>query len=169
MPSGRRCTTKCGGSSGRFSTISNFHGTNTVADEKKYEPYVASIASRADLNYIFQEMLSAFSVGHLAREWRADSGGEAGAGRTAGSGLRDQGQSLLHREDLYGRGIQSAREGSAGATGAEREGGRLHSRHQRAGTDGGCRYSAAARGNRGQGDQRPHCGRRTARIRAIFR
>ena len=44
---------------------SNFHGTNTVADEKKYEPYVQSIASRADLNYIFQEMLSAFSVGHL--------------------------------------------------------------------------------------------------------
>ena len=44
---------------------SNFHGTNTVADEKKYESYVESIASRADLNYIFQEMLSAFSVGHL--------------------------------------------------------------------------------------------------------
>jgi tricorn protease len=43
----------------------NFHGTNTVADEKKYEPYVEAIASRADLNYIFQEMLSAFSVGHL--------------------------------------------------------------------------------------------------------
>jgi tricorn protease len=43
----------------------NFHGTNTVADEKKYQPYVESIASRADLNYIFQEMLSAFSVGHL--------------------------------------------------------------------------------------------------------
>ncbi len=43
----------------------HFHGTDTVADEKKYEPYVASIASRADLNYIFQEMLGAFSVGHL--------------------------------------------------------------------------------------------------------
>ena len=43
----------------------NFHGTDTVADEKKFEPYVQSIASRADLNYIFQEMLSAFSVGHL--------------------------------------------------------------------------------------------------------
>ena len=43
----------------------NFHGTNTDADEEKYEPYVESIASRADLNYIFQEMLSAFSVGHL--------------------------------------------------------------------------------------------------------
>ena len=42
-----------------------FHGTDTVADEKRLEPYVASIASRADLNYIFQEMLTAFSVGHL--------------------------------------------------------------------------------------------------------
>ncbi|HWG18899.1 MAG TPA: PDZ domain-containing protein [Terracidiphilus sp.] len=43
----------------------NFHGTNTVEDERHLEPYVQSIASRADLNYIFQEMLSAFSVGHL--------------------------------------------------------------------------------------------------------
>jgi tricorn protease len=43
----------------------HFHGTDTVADERKYEPYVASIASRADLNYIFQEMLGDFSVGHL--------------------------------------------------------------------------------------------------------
>jgi tricorn protease len=43
----------------------NFHGTNTVADEKRFEPYVASMASRTDLNYIFQEMLGAFSVGHL--------------------------------------------------------------------------------------------------------
>jgi tricorn protease len=43
----------------------NFHGAPTVADERRYEPYVASIASRADLNYIFQEMLGEFSVGHL--------------------------------------------------------------------------------------------------------
>lgn len=43
----------------------NFHGTDTVADENHFEPYVASIASRADLNYIFQEMLGPFSVGHL--------------------------------------------------------------------------------------------------------
>jgi tricorn protease len=43
----------------------HFHGTDTVADEKRLQPYVASIASRAELNYIFQEMLTAFSVGHL--------------------------------------------------------------------------------------------------------
>jgi tricorn protease len=43
----------------------NFHGAPTVADERRYQPYVASIASRADLNYVFQEMLGEFSVGHL--------------------------------------------------------------------------------------------------------
>jgi tricorn protease len=43
----------------------NFHGAPTTADERRYEPYVASIASRADLNYIFQDMLGEFSVGHL--------------------------------------------------------------------------------------------------------
>jgi tricorn protease len=43
----------------------HFHGADTVADEKRLEPYVSAIASRADLNYIFQEMLGAFSVGHL--------------------------------------------------------------------------------------------------------
>jgi len=43
----------------------HFHGTDTAASEKRLEPYVSSIASRADLNYIFQEMLGAFSVGHL--------------------------------------------------------------------------------------------------------
>jgi len=43
----------------------HFHGAPTALDERRYEPYVASIASRADLNYIFQDMLGAFSVGHL--------------------------------------------------------------------------------------------------------
>jgi tricorn protease len=43
----------------------HFHGVNTVEEEKRFEPYVASIASRTDLNYVFQEMLSGFSVGHL--------------------------------------------------------------------------------------------------------
>ncbi len=42
-----------------------FNGADTVAEEKRFEPYVAAIAGRADLNYIFQEMLGAFSVGHM--------------------------------------------------------------------------------------------------------
>jgi tricorn protease len=43
----------------------NFHGVNTVEEERRFEPYVQAIASRSDLNYIFQEMLSGFSVGHM--------------------------------------------------------------------------------------------------------
>ena len=43
----------------------SFHGLDIKAMEKKYEPYVASLAHRADLNYLFQEMLGELSVGHL--------------------------------------------------------------------------------------------------------
>jgi tricorn protease len=43
----------------------NFHGVDTFAVEKRLARYAAAITSRADLNYIFQEMLTGFSVGHL--------------------------------------------------------------------------------------------------------
>jgi tricorn protease len=43
----------------------HYHGVDTTAEEKKFEPYVESVASRADLNYVFQQMLTPFSVGHL--------------------------------------------------------------------------------------------------------
>lgn len=43
----------------------NFHGVDTVAEEKRLAPYAAAIQSRTDLNYVFQEMLTGFSVGHL--------------------------------------------------------------------------------------------------------
>ena len=43
----------------------NFHGVDTVAEEKRLGPYAAAIQSRTDLNYVFQEMLTGFSVGHL--------------------------------------------------------------------------------------------------------
>jgi tricorn protease len=70
----------------------NFHGVDTVEEEKRFEPYVASIAARSDLNYIFQEMLSGFSVGHLRGtggtipEARRVSGGLLGADYTIQSG-----------------------------------------------------------------------------------
>jgi tricorn protease len=43
----------------------HFHGVDTVAAEKQYEPFVEELESRSGLNYIFQEMLGAFTVGHL--------------------------------------------------------------------------------------------------------
>jgi tricorn protease len=44
----------------------NFHGLDLKAAEKKYEPYLPGIASRADLNYLFAEMLGEMTVGHLS-------------------------------------------------------------------------------------------------------
>jgi tricorn protease len=44
----------------------NFHGLDLKAAEKKYEPYLAKIASRGDLNYLFAEMLGEMTVGHLS-------------------------------------------------------------------------------------------------------
>ncbi|HEY7184718.1 MAG TPA: PDZ domain-containing protein [Blastocatellia bacterium] len=43
----------------------NYHGLDLQATAKKYEPYLASLAHRADLNYLFTEMLGELSVGHL--------------------------------------------------------------------------------------------------------
>jgi tricorn protease len=42
----------------------NFHGLNIKATEENYKPYLENVASRADLNYLFQEMLGNMTVGH---------------------------------------------------------------------------------------------------------
>jgi tricorn protease len=42
-----------------------FHGLDLKATEKKYEAYLPGVASRADLNYIFEEAMGELSVGHL--------------------------------------------------------------------------------------------------------
>jgi tricorn protease len=41
------------------------HGLDLPSTAKKYEPYLESLVHRADLNYLFQEMLGELSVGHL--------------------------------------------------------------------------------------------------------
>jgi tricorn protease len=41
-----------------------FHGYNIKAGEEKYKIYLDGLASRADLNYLFQEMLGNMVVGH---------------------------------------------------------------------------------------------------------
>jgi tricorn protease len=42
-----------------------FHGLDLAATEKKYAAYLAGLASREDLNYIFAEAMGELSVGHL--------------------------------------------------------------------------------------------------------
>ena len=43
----------------------NHHGLNLAAAEKKYAPYVKSAGGRADLNYLFEEMLGEVTIGHM--------------------------------------------------------------------------------------------------------
>jgi tricorn protease len=42
----------------------SFHGLNLDAAEKRYAVFLDSVATRGDLNYLFQEMLGNMSVGH---------------------------------------------------------------------------------------------------------
>jgi tricorn protease len=42
-----------------------FHGLDLKATEKAYEPYLAGVGSRADLNYIFREAFGNLTVGHM--------------------------------------------------------------------------------------------------------
>jgi tricorn protease len=43
----------------------NLHGVNAADSEKEFEKYLDSLGSRADLNYIFREMLGEITSGHL--------------------------------------------------------------------------------------------------------
>lgn len=43
----------------------NTHGIDTHMMEKRYEPFLANICSRDDLNYLFTDMLGELCVGHM--------------------------------------------------------------------------------------------------------
>ena len=58
------------------------HGLDANAVEKKYEPYLETLASRDDLNYIFQEMLADITSSHLR-----GGGGTVPRGKTVPGGL----------------------------------------------------------------------------------
>ncbi len=41
------------------------HGLNLEAFKKQYEPYLAGVAHRSDLSYLFREMLNQLTIGHM--------------------------------------------------------------------------------------------------------
>jgi tricorn protease len=43
----------------------HYHGLNIRAAEQRFEPYLAGIGGRDDLTFLFEEMLSYLSVGHM--------------------------------------------------------------------------------------------------------
>ncbi|HEY1241235.1 MAG TPA: PDZ domain-containing protein [Bryobacteraceae bacterium] len=58
------------------------HGLEASTAEKKYEPYLAALASRDDLNYVFQEMLGDITSSHLR-----GGGGNVPRGKRVPGGL----------------------------------------------------------------------------------
>jgi tricorn protease len=60
----------------------NLHGVNTADAEKDYEKYLNAVGSRADLNYLFRDMLSDITSGHLR-----GNGGTIPTARTVPGGL----------------------------------------------------------------------------------
>lgn len=43
----------------------NYHGLILIAAEKKYAPFLEGAGGRADLNYLFEEMLGELTIGHM--------------------------------------------------------------------------------------------------------
>jgi tricorn protease len=43
----------------------HYHGLDIAAAQKRFEPYLAGVAARNDLTFLFEEMLSYLSVGHM--------------------------------------------------------------------------------------------------------
>ena len=43
----------------------NLHGVDATAVERRYEPFLAGLASRDDLNYLLTDMMGELSVGHM--------------------------------------------------------------------------------------------------------
>ncbi len=77
-PSGSRCTTRSGASSATSSTTRTSTASTWPAAEKKYAAVPATgIASRADLNYLFDEMLGELSLGHMYVARRRHARGQA--------------------------------------------------------------------------------------------
>lgn len=70
----------------------NFHGYDLKAAEKAFQPYLDGVASRRDLNYLFMQMLSELSLGHVyvlggdLYEFKGPKGGLLGADYTIADG-----------------------------------------------------------------------------------
>jgi tricorn protease len=60
----------------------NMHGIDSRQMERRYEPFLAELHTREDLNYLFTDMLGEITIGHM---WA--SGGDSPGTRTVSGGL----------------------------------------------------------------------------------
>ena len=102
--------------------------TRSVEVEKKYEPYLAGLASRAELNYLLEEMLGEMTVGHMFI-----GGGDVPSRRSSKAGCSARTTTLENGRYRFAR-VYSGENwnpgsaGAADAAGRQREGGRVHPR-----------------------------------------
>ncbi len=71
-----------------FFYVENMHGYDWEALRKQYEPLVAHVAHRSDLNYVIGEMIAELTVQHAYIERRRHRAAGAAAGGAARRPLR---------------------------------------------------------------------------------
>ena len=83
------------------------HGLDLAAAQKKYEPYLKGLGGRADLNYLFDEMLGEITIGHMFIRGGDVPAAAEGKGWSAGSGLQDRKRTLPIRAGFQRRKLES--------------------------------------------------------------
>jgi hypothetical protein len=103
------------------------HGLDIEKIKKLYEPYLAVVAHRDDLNYLFREMLNQITVGHMFI-----AGGDQARPNAVSGGLLGASCPRLQRRKL-----ESTASGAADRSGRECKSGGLHTCGQRPRLSGG--------------------------------
>ena len=85
----------------------NYHGLDLAEAQRPIRPLPGRIASRDDLNYLFREMLSYMSVGHMFVRRRRRARAQDGQGRPAWRRLRDRERPLPFQAHLQRRELES--------------------------------------------------------------
>ena len=101
--SGRRSSARSGAATATSSTSTNMHGYDWDALRKQYEPLLAHVAHRSDLNYVIGEMISELNVQHAyidGGDFELPPRAAGGAARRALRARRGDAARYQHRADL---------------------------------------------------------------------
>ena len=130
------------------------HGLDLPKIEKKYEPYLAGLASREDLNYLLEESLGEMTVGHMFIGGGERPQPKKFKGGLLGADYATRERPLSGHARLQRRELESGSAGAADAAGRQRHGGRVHPRRCRTRIDRVGRHLCVLRGDRGAASAR---------------
>jgi Uncharacterized protein related to the periplasmic component of the Tol biopolymer transport system len=107
------------------------HGLDIPATERKYAPYLESVAHRADLNYLFDDMLGEISLGHTYVSGGDNPNPRSVPGGLLGADYTIENGSLPFCPHLRWRKLESHAARAAHPARRERQGRRVPDRRQR--------------------------------------